>query len=66
MNLLEVYLEEIHSVEPYTAEWVKEFPDREFVEVDVTTNSYGSIRRSKHVWTTTEFEKYKEQGYYMG
>jgi hypothetical protein len=66
MGLLEVYLEEIHSVEPYTESWVKEFPGREFVEVDVTTNSYGSIRRDKYVWTTVEFEKYKSQGYFMG
>lgn len=66
MNLLEVYLEEIHSVEPYTEDWTSEFPDREFISVDVTTNCYGSKRRSVHVWTTKEFEEYKEQGYYWG
>ncbi|QIW88751.1 hypothetical protein P59_154 [Bacillus phage P59] len=66
MNLLENYIVEVHSVGPCTAEWVKEFPDRELLEVDVTTNCYGRENRHTHVWSTTEWEKIKEQGYYMG
>lgn len=66
MNLLEQYIKEVHSVTPYEADWTKEFPDSEFIEVDVTTNCYGSIKRSKHIFNTNEWEQYKSQGYWMG
>ena len=65
MNLLEVYIVEIHSEKPYTEGWTKKF-DKEFVEVDVTTNCYGSVKRNTTIWTTEELKKYKEDGYYMG
>lgn len=65
MNLLEQYIEEIHSVEPYNAEWTKQFPKTRFVEVDVTTNCYGNTKRKKHVFQTEEWEKFKKQGYWM-
>lgn len=66
MNLLEQYIVEIHSVEPYEAEWTKEFPDREFLKVDLTTNCYGSQKRDEHIFNTVEWETIKEQGYYWG
>lgn len=66
MNILEHYIEEIHSVKPYTEEWTKEFPDRKFVEVDVTSNCWGCVERQKHVWTVVELAKHKEQGYFWG
>jgi hypothetical protein len=64
MNILEQYIEEVHNVRPYTAEWTKKF-DKEFVEVDITTNCYGSKKRDTHVFSTVEWEKVVEQGYYM-
>lgn len=66
MNVLEHYIVEIHSVEPYKADWTREFPDREFVEVDVTHDCYGSVVRQKEVWNTVEFEQYKKDGYWLG
>lgn len=65
MNMLEQYIVEIHSVNEYEEEWTKEFPDFKFVEVDVTTNCYGSENRDKRIFNTVEWEKYKEQGYWM-
>ena len=63
--LLEQYIKEIHSEKPYTADWTSEFPDREFIEVDVTTNCYGTLKRSKEIFTTIEWDYYKNQGYWM-
>jgi hypothetical protein len=64
MNLLENYIKEIHSIAPYTVDWTKEFSDRQFVEVNLTSVCYGRIETRSHVWTTDEWEKIKEQGYY--
>ncbi len=64
MNILENYIKEIHSVKPYTEDWTKDFPDREFVEVDITVNCYGCIERKRDVFSTKEWEEIKEQGYY--
>lgn len=64
MNLLENYIKEIHSEKPYTEDWTKDFPDREFVEVDATIDSYGGIERKLNVFETTKWKQIKEQGYY--
>jgi hypothetical protein len=66
MNILEQYIVEVHSVEPCTAEWTKEFPDRELLSVDVTTTCYGRDDRRTHVWSKEEWEKIQEQGFYWG
>jgi hypothetical protein len=66
MNVLEHYILEVHNVEPYTAEWTSEFPDRDFISVDCTDDCYGHIKRAKHVWDKKEWAKIQEQGYYMG
>lgn len=65
MNLLEQYIQEIHSEKPYLAEWTTEFPDITFVEVDVTTECYGSVKRDTHVFNAVEWAKYKAQGFWM-
>lgn len=65
MNLLEQYIVEIYSVEPYEAEWTKKFPDREFVRVDMKTNCYGRETKGERIFNTEEWKKYKEQGYFM-
>lgn len=64
MNTLENYIVKVHSVKPYEAEWTKEFPGKEFVEVDMTSTCYGNEQRSKHVWNTKSWEEVKNQGFY--
>jgi hypothetical protein len=66
MNILEHYIVEIHSVTPYEADWTSEFPDRKFVQVDMTHDCYGQVLRNTHVFNTKEWEQIKSQGYYMG
>jgi hypothetical protein len=66
MNLLEQYIVEIYTVEPYEAEWTSKFPDRKFVKVNMKTTCYGRDQRQDHVFNTEEWSKIKEQGYYMG
>lgn len=66
MNILEHYIKNIHSVEPYTAEWTSEFPDREFIKVNMTTNCYGCEQTKDHIFNTAEWANIQEQGYYMG
>ncbi len=65
MNLLEQYIEEVISEEPYTEEWTKKY-DKEFVKVKLVTNCYGRKRYEEQIFDTDKWEKVKEQGYYMG
>ena len=66
MNVLEHYIKSIDSEEPYTAEWTKDFPDKKFVKVVLTVDCYGITTVDTHVFNTVEWDKIKEQGYYMG
>ena len=61
MNILEHYIEEIHSVKPYAADWAV----GEWVEVDITSNCYGNTKRENRVLTIKQWETAKENGYYM-
>lgn len=65
MNLLEHYIREVHSVEEYKEEWTKEFPDIEFVKVDVTYDCYGRTERKTHVWNKAQWNAIKTQKYFM-
>ncbi|KDN58472.1 hypothetical protein [Exiguobacterium sp. AB2] len=66
MNMLENYIVEVHDVETYNAEWTKEdwAKDKTWVEVDHTTNCYGSKTRSKRVYELNDWEATLKQGYY--
>ncbi|AGB62680.1 hypothetical protein [Bacillus phage phiAGATE] len=66
MNVLEYHIVEIHSVNPYRAEWTKEVPGKKFVTADITTNCYGSIKRESRVFTQTEWDEVVRKGYYLG
>lgn len=66
MNLLEIYLEEIISVEPYENEWTKDFKDRSFVKVVGIFNCYGNKKEETHIFNNIEWENVKEKGYYIG
>lgn len=64
MNMLKQNIQEIHSVEPHTAEWTKEFCES-FVEVRMTINCYGVVETTERVFSVGEWERVKERGYYM-
>lgn len=64
MNILEHYIEEVKSVEPYEAEWTKEF-NKEFVKIKVVTDCYGRIKETETIESVEDWEKIKEQGYFM-
>lgn len=65
MNSLEQYIVEVHSEEPYKADWTQKFTDSSFVKVEATINCYGSKRRVERVFTAVNWERYQEQGYWM-
>ena len=65
MNLLEHYIQEIHSEKPYEAEWTKEF-EKEFIKVDYTYDCYGGLTRTTQVFAKEQWEHFKIQGYFMG
>ncbi|MEK5060505.1 hypothetical protein BK126_04545 [Paenibacillus sp. FSL H7-0326] len=64
MNLLEHYIKEIVSVEPYEEDWTKEF-DKKFLKVVVVVNCYGVVETRGTVVTENEWEIAKERGYFM-
>ena len=68
MNALENYIVEVHEVKPFTGNWTKEgwAKDKEWVEVDHTTNCYGRTKREKRIYTTVDWEKTLQQGFYWG
>ena len=63
MNLVEVYIEEIHSEERVEMqEWMQE----PYIKVDITTDCYGRINRDAQYYPESEWKSIKEKGYYMG
>ncbi|WJQ02891.1 hypothetical protein QT236_14530 [Geobacillus stearothermophilus] len=64
MNALEHYIKEIISVEPYEAEWTKEF-DEKFLRIRVVTNCYGDVREHEVIETEKEWEEAKKRGYFF-
>ncbi|MBU3205160.1 hypothetical protein [Clostridium algidicarnis] len=65
MNLLEQYIVEIHGVKEVTGSFKGE--QFKFIEVDLTTNCYGCKQRTKTSFSNMEeWEKCKDQGYYLG
>jgi hypothetical protein len=58
MNLLEHFIIEVHEI--------KEFDDYpNIVEVDVTTDCYGAITRTKDCFSKEEWQKAVERGYFL-
>lgn len=64
MNLLENYIKEIISVEPYEEEWTKKF-DKKFLKVIVVVECYGIVETRDTVVSEEEWETAKERGYFM-
>ena len=60
MNLLEHYIEEIHSVQKIERKWGV------VILADLTVNCYGVISRTTTTFgSVNEWERIKKQGYYM-
>jgi len=57
MNLVECYIIEVRGIRE---------TEYELLEIDLTYNCYGNIKRTKHLATAKQWEVEKEQGYYMG
>jgi hypothetical protein len=66
MNLLENYIEEIISVEPYVSDWTPSFPGRDFLKVVLIANCYGNKQQSTQIWDTEQWAKVQSDGYYWG
>lgn len=65
MNILEHYIKEIVSVDPYEADWTVK-TGKEFVKVVVIANCYGQVKPYTQIYDNVEWEKIKEQGYFWG
>lgn len=65
MNLLEIYLKEIHEEKPYNPEWCRKFPNKEFVKVTATWINFGAEYKKTIVLNTKCWKQIKEQGYYL-
>ena len=66
MNVVEVYLKEVHEEKSYTNDWRKQFPEKEFVKVTATWISFGVECKKTIVLNAKLWEQIKEQGYYLG
>ena len=66
MNVVKVYLKEIHEEKSYTNEWFEQFSDKEFIKVSATWISFGVESKKTIVLNAKLWEQIKEQGYYLG
>lgn len=64
MNLLEHYIEEIHSEQEFKYEILND-DFVALVEADVTINCYGVVERVKTTMAKDKWLKAKELGYYL-
>lgn len=62
MNLLEHYIEKVHSVREVHNEYDLKHA---YCEVDVTYDCYGQKERKKRLFQKSEWEKAKRRGYFM-
>ena len=66
MNLVEVYLKEVHEEKPYTDERLIQFSDKDFTKVTATWVSFGVEYKKTLVLRTEQWKQIKKQGYYLG
>lgn len=71
MNVVEVYLKEVHEEKSYTKEWLKQFPNKEFVKVTkefvkvtATWINFGAEYKKTIVLNAEIWKQIKKQGYY--
>lgn len=65
MNLVEHYIEEVHSVKPYVEDWTRKL-NKPFVIVELTYNCYGTYGEHKWVYSVDEWNEIREKGFYLG
>lgn len=58
MNLIEHYIVEVHSE-------ISLLTIQNFIEVDLTYDCYGSIKRNLFMFTIDEWKEAKERGYFL-
>ena len=66
MNVVKVYLKEVHEEKSYTTEWFKQFSDKELVKVTATWISFGAEYKKTIVLNAEIWKQIKEHGYYFG
>lgn len=74
MNLLEHYLVKVVSQKDVTEEFEsymkKSDPDfvakGRYFEIELISDCYGRLGKSKHIWSEAEYFSVLERGYYMG
>ena len=68
MNTLEIYIKEVHSIKPCTEDWTKEdwAKDKKFLDVVVTTDCWGSIKKQERTFTVEHWDKILSDGYWLG
>lgn len=61
------FIKEIHSVWCCDDSWTYDelYKDYEYVNVDLTYECDGVVKRKTECWRKDCFEKFKEQGYFM-
>ncbi|QUY65106.1 hypothetical protein GUI37_06070 [Helcococcus kunzii] len=59
MDLVRASILEIHKEETTTLN------GKTYVDVELTVNMWGSIRREERVFRLSDWEDYKEQGYFL-
>ena len=64
MNILENYIVDIISVEPYNAEWTKKF-DKDFLKIKVKVDCYGHIEERTTVENVDDWKIIKDRGYFL-
>lgn len=70
MNTIDIHITKVFSVTPHKIApayanrlWAK---GKQFVDVVLLENAYGSVRKNSHLWEKTEWEDIKKKGYYVG
>ena len=68
MNLLEHYIQEVHSIEDVTKEYenvVNRKPEQHVLKIIMTVNCYGNVERVIKFFLKSEWEHSLEQGFYL-
>ena len=68
MNLLEHYIVEIHSEKDITNEFTQHcgyVPKEPFLQIDLTYNCYGSVKRTTESFWKSNWEEIKKKGYFL-
>lgn len=58
MNLVECYIIKIHDEQVYPF-------NKDFVDVDLTYDCYGTVKRDTKLFPKSVWEKAKERGYFL-